>query len=323
MLLAATPLGMIVIARVFAHWLVSGLPLVALAPVLALQFDLEPDLLPLLVASLLLGTPVLSLVGAIGAALTLGLRGGGMLLALLVLPLYVPVLIIGAGALDAAAAGQSAQPAPAAADGAAGAGGRFCAVGDLRGAAHLRGMSSGLTQCRAWSRTRSRFSSGDQKAARRRRRRSPRRSARSVCAGPGQWQPRLRRSSRWSSRGEPAGFPCVTRRRAARRFFGLMRSKASPRYDSVTLVPGCSESATAASMRAVSSAHDQHAPAAVLLGIDEPVDDFRLLLARHAELARRAAPADREQDRAGGVGRPESSSRRSRDSTVRSLPCAR
>jgi heme exporter protein B len=110
MLLAATPLGVIVIARVFAHWLVSGLPLVVLAPVLALQFDLEPDLLPLLVTSLLLGTPVLSLVGAIGAALTLGLRGGGMLLALLVLPLYVPVLIIGAGALDAAAAGQSALP---------------------------------------------------------------------------------------------------------------------------------------------------------------------------------------------------------------------
>jgi heme exporter protein B len=110
MLLAATPLGMIVIARVFAHWLVSGLPLVVLAPVLALQFDLDLDLLPLLVASLLLGTPVLSLVGAIGAALTLGLRGGGMLLALLVLPLYVPVLIIGAGALDAAASGQSAHP---------------------------------------------------------------------------------------------------------------------------------------------------------------------------------------------------------------------
>jgi len=110
MLLAATPLGLIVIARVFAHWLVSALPLVALAPVLALQFDLEPDLLPLLVAALLLGTPVLSLVGAIGAALTLGLRGGGVLLALLVLPLYVPVLIIGAGALDAAAGGLSALP---------------------------------------------------------------------------------------------------------------------------------------------------------------------------------------------------------------------
>ncbi len=109
MLLAATPLGMIVIARVFAHWLVSGLPLVVLAPVLALQFDLEPDLLPLLVASLLLGTPVLSLVGAIGAALTLGLRGGGALLSLLVLPLYVPVLIIGAGAAEAAASGLGGQ----------------------------------------------------------------------------------------------------------------------------------------------------------------------------------------------------------------------
>jgi heme exporter protein B len=108
MLLAATPLSMIVIARVFAHWLVSGLPVVALSPLLALQFDLPTDLLPVLVASLLLGTPVLSLVGAIGAGLTLGLRGGGVLLALLVLPLYVPVLVIGAGALDAAAAGQGA-----------------------------------------------------------------------------------------------------------------------------------------------------------------------------------------------------------------------
>jgi len=87
MLLGAAPLGMIVIARVFAHWMVSGLPLVILSPVLALQFDLAPELLPILVMSLLLGTPVLSLVGAIGAALTLGLRGGGMLLALLVLPL--------------------------------------------------------------------------------------------------------------------------------------------------------------------------------------------------------------------------------------------
>ena len=109
MLLAAIPLEMIVLARVFAHWVISGLPLVLLAPLLALQFDLSADLMPVLVGSLLLGTPVLSLVGAIGAALTLGLRGGGMLLALLVLPLYVPVLIIGAGALDAAAAGQGAQ----------------------------------------------------------------------------------------------------------------------------------------------------------------------------------------------------------------------
>ena len=110
MLLAAVPLGPIVAARVLAHWLVSGLPLVALSPVLALQFDLDQSLYGVLVLSLLAGTPVLSLVGTIGAALTLGLRGGGVLLALLVLPLYVPVLIAGTGAVDAAAAGLSAQP---------------------------------------------------------------------------------------------------------------------------------------------------------------------------------------------------------------------
>jgi heme exporter protein B len=110
MLLSATPLALIAVARVFAHWLVSGFPLVVLSPVLALQFDLDPPLYGVLVLSLLLGTPVLSLVGTIGAALTLGLRGGGVLLALLVLPLYVPVLIIGASAVDAAAAGLSAQP---------------------------------------------------------------------------------------------------------------------------------------------------------------------------------------------------------------------
>lgn len=108
MLLAATPLGAIVAAKVLAHWLVSGLPLVLLAPVLALQFDLPQQFLGDLVLSLLLGTPALSLIGAIGAALTLGLRGGGALLALLVLPLYIPVLVVGAGALDAAAAGLGA-----------------------------------------------------------------------------------------------------------------------------------------------------------------------------------------------------------------------
>lgn len=108
MLLAATPLGAIVAAKVLAHWLVTGLPLVLLAPVLALQFDLPQQFLGDLMLSLLLGTPALSLIGAIGAALTLGLRGGGALLALLVLPLYVPVLVVGAGALDAAAAGLGA-----------------------------------------------------------------------------------------------------------------------------------------------------------------------------------------------------------------------
>jgi len=108
MLLSATPLGAIAAAKVFAHWLITGLPLVVLAPVLALQFDLPQDYFGDLMLSLLLGTPALSLVGAIGAALTLGLRGGGALLALLVLPLYIPVLIVGAGALDAAAAGLGA-----------------------------------------------------------------------------------------------------------------------------------------------------------------------------------------------------------------------
>jgi heme exporter protein B len=105
MLLGASPLGVTVAAKVAAHWLVSGLPLVLIAPLLALQFDLGQKSLGTLVLSLALGTPVLSLIGAIGAALTLGLRGGGALLSLLVLPLYVPVLIIGAGAAESVAAG--------------------------------------------------------------------------------------------------------------------------------------------------------------------------------------------------------------------------
>ena len=105
MLLSTAPLGMIVAAKVIAHWLVTGLLVVLIAPLLALQFDLPQQLLATLTLSLLLGTPVLSMIGAIGAALTLGLRGGGALLSLLVLPLYVPVLIIGAGAVDMAAAG--------------------------------------------------------------------------------------------------------------------------------------------------------------------------------------------------------------------------
>lgn len=109
MLLGAIPLGIIVIAKVIAHWLVSGLPLVLCAPVLGIMFDLPPDQLLVLTVSLLIGTPVLSLIGAVGAALTLGLRGGGVLVSLLVLPLYVPVLIFGAGAVGAQAAAIGAQ----------------------------------------------------------------------------------------------------------------------------------------------------------------------------------------------------------------------
>jgi heme exporter protein B len=108
MLLAPVPLTIVVLGKVVAHWLLTGLPLVALSPVLALQFGVPSDAIGVLVASLALGTPVLSLIGAIGAALTLGVRGAGVLTALLVLPLYIPVLILGAGAVDAAAAGLDA-----------------------------------------------------------------------------------------------------------------------------------------------------------------------------------------------------------------------
>jgi heme exporter protein B len=105
MLLGAAPLGVVAAAKALAHWVVAGLPLALVAPFIALQYDLAGELYGVLALSLLLGTPVLSLIGAIGAALTLGLRGGGVLLSLLVLPLYVPVLIIGAGAVEMAAAG--------------------------------------------------------------------------------------------------------------------------------------------------------------------------------------------------------------------------
>jgi heme exporter protein B len=107
MLLGGAPLGAVVSAKAFAHWLVSGLPLVLIAPIIAVQYDVAAALYGVLALSLLLGTPILSLIGAIGAALTLGLRGGGVLLSLLVLPLYVPVLILGAGAVEMASAGLS------------------------------------------------------------------------------------------------------------------------------------------------------------------------------------------------------------------------
>jgi heme exporter protein B len=105
MLITPAPLSVVVVGKVLAHWLVTGLPLVLLAPVLALQFDVPREAFGVLIGGLLLGTPVLSLIGAIGAALTLGVRGSGVLTALLVLPLYIPVLILGAGAVDASAAG--------------------------------------------------------------------------------------------------------------------------------------------------------------------------------------------------------------------------
>ncbi len=108
LVLSPTPLGLLVAGKILAHWLSSGLPLVLLAPVMGLQFDLEASALGILVGALLLGTPLLSLIGAIGAALTLGVRGGGVLLSLLVLPLYIPALIFGAGAVEAHISGLGA-----------------------------------------------------------------------------------------------------------------------------------------------------------------------------------------------------------------------
>ena len=103
--LSPLPFGLLVSGKILAHWLVCGLPLVVLAPVLGLQFGLERDALAVLVIALLIATPLLSLIGAIGAALTLGVRGGGALLALLILPLYVPTLIFASGAVEAQMAG--------------------------------------------------------------------------------------------------------------------------------------------------------------------------------------------------------------------------
>jgi heme exporter protein B len=110
LLLSASPLGVIVVAKIFAHWLIAGLPLVLMSPILALQYGVDRSTVELLPLTLLIGTPVLSLIGAIGAGLTLGVRAGGVLLSVLVLPLYVPVLVIGTAAVDTAASGLSAQP---------------------------------------------------------------------------------------------------------------------------------------------------------------------------------------------------------------------
>jgi heme exporter protein B len=107
MLLAPQSLSVLVLGKILAHWMVSGLPLVLIAPILGLQFDMQAGTLWVLVAGLLLGTPILSMIGAVGAALTLGLRGGGVLVSLLVLPLCIPVLIFGAGAVDAASNGMA------------------------------------------------------------------------------------------------------------------------------------------------------------------------------------------------------------------------
>lgn len=104
------PLEAQVLAKCLAHWLVTGLPLIVVAPLLALVLHLDPAGYPALIAGMALGTPVLSLIGAVGAALSLGARRGGVLLSLLVLPLYIPVLIFGVAAIEAEIAGLGARP---------------------------------------------------------------------------------------------------------------------------------------------------------------------------------------------------------------------
>jgi heme exporter protein B len=105
LLLSPQPLALMVLAKVLAHWLVSGLPMLLFAPVLALLLAMPAAAIWILMATLAIGTPLLSLIGAVGVALTVGLRRGGLLLSLLILPLYIPVLIFATSAVGAAAAG--------------------------------------------------------------------------------------------------------------------------------------------------------------------------------------------------------------------------
>ena len=104
-LLSSHPVSVLVLAKVLAHWLITGLPLLVISPLLGVLLGLPGDAIMILLVTLALGTPVLSLIGAVGVALTVGLRKGGMILSLLVLPLYVPLLIFAPSAVDTAAAG--------------------------------------------------------------------------------------------------------------------------------------------------------------------------------------------------------------------------
>jgi heme exporter protein B len=109
-LISGHSLTIIVVAKVLTHWLIAGLPLVLLSPLLAVWMNLPSESMPVMIATLALGTPVLSLIGAIGVALTLSLRGGGQLLSLLVFPLYVPILILATAAIMASVDGLPYSP---------------------------------------------------------------------------------------------------------------------------------------------------------------------------------------------------------------------
>jgi len=104
-ILSPYPTSLLILAKIIAHWLVTGLPLLLMAPLLAVFLGMSTAAINILLVTLLLGTPVLSLIGAIGVALTVGLRRGGMILSLLVLPLYVPVLIFASNAVEMASSG--------------------------------------------------------------------------------------------------------------------------------------------------------------------------------------------------------------------------
>lgn len=109
LLLSAHPVSILVLAKVFSHWLLTGLPLLLISPLLAIMLGMPDEALGILLLTILLGTPVLSLIGAIAVALTIGLKKGGIILSLLVLPLYVPVLIFAASAIDVTMGGFEAS----------------------------------------------------------------------------------------------------------------------------------------------------------------------------------------------------------------------
>ena len=105
LMLLPVPLSLVVFSKILAHWIISGLPLAIFSPILGIQFNLSGEELWVLILSLLLGTPALSAIGAIGSALTIGLKSSSVLLSLLILPLYIPILIFGSGAIDSAISG--------------------------------------------------------------------------------------------------------------------------------------------------------------------------------------------------------------------------
>lgn len=110
LVLSPHPLSLLVLAKTLAHWLVTGLPLIFISPLLGMLMQLSGDAIIVLCGALILGTPALSLIGAVGVGLTVGIRKSGVLLSLVILPLYIPVLIFGAGAVQATMVSLDPQP---------------------------------------------------------------------------------------------------------------------------------------------------------------------------------------------------------------------